>query len=88
MPPDAKIDDDPANNDDPYAGDISGETSGDETSGDESSESLSYGTTGSETSTRSFPYDEEASLPPADRGEAAWLTLAGCFWLDGLVWGM
>lgn len=70
------------NNDDHYAADISAE------SGDESSESLSYTISSSETSIRRSFYDEEASLPPVDRGRAAWFTLAGCFWLDGLVWGM
>lgn len=31
--------------------------------------------------------DEDLSLPPADHGTAAWLFLAGCFWLEFLVWG-
>ncbi len=26
-------------------------------------------------------------LPPADRGNAAWLFLAGCFFIEGLIWG-
>ena len=83
MHTDAQVEEEPANNDDHYAADISGETSE-----DESSESLSYTTSSSDTSARSFPCDEEASLLPVDRGKAAWLTLAGCSWLDGLVWGM
>ena len=31
--------------------------------------------------------DDESKLPPTDRGWSAWLFLAGCFWLEGLVWG-
>lgn len=31
--------------------------------------------------------DDEAGLPPADHGKAAWLFLIGCFWLEGLLWG-
>ena len=31
--------------------------------------------------------DYESKLPPTDRGWSAWLFLAGCFWLEGLVWG-
>lgn len=27
------------------------------------------------------------ALPPADRGKAAWLTLAACFVLEASVWG-
>ena len=30
----------------------------------------------------------ESTLPPTDRGWSAWLFLAGCFWLEGLVWGI
>ena len=26
-------------------------------------------------------------IPPADHGKAAWLFLAGCFFIEGLVWG-
>ncbi|KAL9609439.1 MAG: hypothetical protein Q9167_005794 [Letrouitia subvulpina] len=40
------------------------------------------GTSGSDTS------DEDLSLPPADHGTAAWLFLAGCFWLEFFVWGL
>ncbi|KAL8905679.1 MAG: hypothetical protein Q9207_002493 [Kuettlingeria erythrocarpa] len=29
-----------------------------------------------------------ACLPPADRGKAAWLFLAGCFFIEGLIWGL
>lgn len=79
----AHAEDDLANDDEYYAADISSETSGDEGSG-----ALSYGTIGSDTSNQSLPLEEEADLPPPDRGKAAWLTLIGCFWLDGLVWGM
>ncbi|KAG7006620.1 hypothetical protein G7Y79_00013g033920 [Physcia stellaris] len=28
------------------------------------------------------------SLPPADHGRAAWLFLAGCFLIEGLIWGL
>jgi hypothetical protein len=31
--------------------------------------------------------DVDSSIPPADHGIAAWLFLAGCFLLEGLVWG-
>lgn len=79
MHTDAHAENDLANYDDYYAADIS-----DDTSGHESSESLSDGTTSSDTAPT---HDEEANLPPVDRGTAAWLTLVGCFWLDGLVWG-
>lgn len=27
------------------------------------------------------------SIPPPDHGKAAWLFLAGCFIIEGLVWG-
>lgn len=27
------------------------------------------------------------SLPPVDRGKAAWLTLTACFFLEATVWG-
>ena len=57
-----------------------------------------YGTTSSQseassssspppTSSKSSVYDDEAQIPPPDRGKAAWLFLFGCFWLEGLVWG-
>ena len=58
-----------------------------------------YGTTSSQseasssssspliTSSKSSVYDDEAQIPPPDRGRAAWLFLFGCFWLEGLVWG-
>ena len=84
MQTDAHTVDDLANYDDYYAADISEETS-EETSGDDSSESPSYETTSSDTAPA---HDDEANLPPADRGTAAWLTLVSCFWLDGLIWGM
>lgn len=29
----------------------------------------------------------ESDFPSADRGKAAWLFLAGSFWLEGIVWG-
>ncbi|KAL8919405.1 MAG: hypothetical protein Q9208_006783 [Pyrenodesmia sp. 3 TL-2023] len=29
-----------------------------------------------------------SKLPPADRGKAAWLFLAGCFLIEGLIWGL
>ena len=32
--------------------------------------------------------DDESRLPPPDRGRAAWVFLAGCFWLEGLLWGI
>lgn len=28
-----------------------------------------------------------SSLPPADRGSAAWLFLTGCFFIETLLWG-
>ena len=31
---------------------------------------------------------EMASLPPVDGGKDAWLFLAACFMIEGLVWGM
>ena len=57
-----------------------------------------YGTTSSQSeasssssplvaSSKSSLYDDEAQIPPPDRGRAAWLFLFGCFWLEGLVWG-
>lgn len=30
---------------------------------------------------------EMASLPPVDGGKDAWLFLAACFMIEGLVWG-
>lgn len=30
---------------------------------------------------------QEFSLPKADGGKEAWLFLAGCFFIEGLVWG-
>ena len=30
---------------------------------------------------------EQASLPPTDRGQAAWLVLAGCSIIQAPVWG-
>ncbi|MCJ1245588.1 hypothetical protein MMC30_002792 [Trapelia coarctata] len=33
-------------------------------------------------------HDKESNIPPADHGKAAWLFLIGCFWLEGLVWGL
>ncbi|KAL8867972.1 MAG: hypothetical protein Q9174_005307, partial [Haloplaca sp. 1 TL-2023] len=32
--------------------------------------------------------NDESQYPPPDRGRAAWVFLAGCFWLEGLVWGI
>lgn len=51
--------------------------------------SRSYGTAnGHPTGTPgSATPDEDLGLPPADHGTAAWLFLAGCFWLEFLVWG-
>ena len=49
----------------------------------------SYGATGSRTSSPgTADDDDESTLPPTDHGWSAWLFLAGCFWLEGLVWGM
>ncbi|KAF7552989.1 hypothetical protein G7Z17_g3948 [Cylindrodendrum hubeiense] len=31
--------------------------------------------------------DNEVSLPPADGGKKAWLFLAACFFVEGLIWG-
>ena len=31
---------------------------------------------------------EMFSLPPADKGLRAWAFLAGCFFIEALVWGM
>ena len=31
---------------------------------------------------------EMPSLPPVDGGKDAWLFLAACFMIEGLVWGM
>lgn len=39
----------------------------------------SYGTVNSESI--------EYNIPPPDGGKAAWLFLAGCFFLEGFVWG-
>jgi hypothetical protein len=30
---------------------------------------------------------QEFSLPPVDGGKDAWLCLAGCFFIEALVWG-
>ncbi len=32
--------------------------------------------------------EETASLPPVDGGRAAWLFLAGSFFIEMLLWGM
>ena len=48
----------------------------------------SYGATVISASASSSTLNDDGSdLPPADRGKSAWLFLAGCFWLEGLVWG-
>ncbi|PGH11886.1 hypothetical protein AJ80_06951 [Polytolypa hystricis UAMH7299] len=31
---------------------------------------------------------QEFSLPPADDGRQAWMFLAGCFWVEAMVWGL
>ena len=48
----------------------------------------SYGATDSRISSPGTADDDyESKLPRTDRGWSAWLFLAGCFWLEGLVWG-
>ena len=40
-----------------------------------------------ETRSVSVPDSETFYIPPPDHGKAAWLFLAGCFVIEGLVWG-
>lgn len=47
----------------------------------------SYGTEESQLLSSHFRDGDDPTIPPPDRGIAAWLFLFGCFWLDGLVWG-
>ncbi|MCJ1462065.1 hypothetical protein MMC07_000665 [Pseudocyphellaria aurata] len=53
----------------------------------------SYGIVDSNSNPTSTPspslsLETQGKVPPADRGKAAWLFLFGCFWLEGLVWGL
>ena len=48
----------------------------------------SYGTADTECpEPAASAHGQEVNVPPADHGKAAWLFLAGCFWIEGLVWG-
>ena len=42
---------------------------------------------GSSTAANAPESAEQNSLPPADRGKAAWLVLAGCSLIQAPVWG-
>lgn len=56
---------------------------------DSSSRFRTYGTTVTQIGLpETATWDKESDYPPRDRGRAAWLFLCGCFWLEGLVWGM
>ena len=50
------------------------------------SDSSTYDSTDSQSSVSSAN-SSEYSIHPADYGLAAWLFLAGCFLVEGLIWG-